>query len=74
LNLKNGLFPELENLAMIRNYNMAVNSASYDYSNLSLKEDGETWAGFGDDSNLIKESSLGKANGPGPNATTSYIQ
>ena len=57
--LKSGLFPEAANVAMFKNHNESIDNSSFDYSNLSLKEE-ETWAGFGQ-GNLINESSLGKA-------------
>ena len=64
--LKSGLFPEAANLAMFKIYNESMDNSSSDYPNLSLKEEEETWAGFGQ-GNLINESSLGKAKVPGPN-------
>ena len=64
--LKSGLFPEAEKLAMFKNHNEAKSKTSLDYSNLSIKEEEETWAGFGQ-GNLISESNLGKAKVPGPN-------
>jgi hypothetical protein len=46
--LKSGLVPEFGYLAIIMNYNEAMNKSSYDdYSNLNVKEDEEKpWAGF----------------------------
>jgi hypothetical protein len=61
------MFPELGNLDyIIKKYNTAVNKESSNYLNLSVKQ--EIWPGFGDDGNLINESSLGKTKVPGPNA------
>jgi hypothetical protein len=48
---------------MIRNYNTPINNACSYYSNLSVKEGEDTWAGYGDGS-LINDSSLGKAKVP----------
>jgi hypothetical protein len=64
--LNSGLFPEAANLAIFKNHNGATIKTSSDYPDLDVKEDEETWAGFGQ-GNLASESSLGKAKVPGPN-------
>src|SRR5919112_2697495 len=64
--LKSGLFPEAEKLVIFKNHNESMDNPSWDYSNSSIKEEEETWAGFGQGS-LINESNLGKAKVPGPN-------
>ena len=63
--LKSGLFPEAEKLVTSKNHNESMDNPSWDYSNSSIKEEEETWAGFGQ-GNLINESNLGKAKVPGP--------
>jgi len=57
-------FRKQHNLVIFKNYNEAITKTSSDYSNLSINEAGETWAGFGD-GNLINDSRLGKAKVPG---------
>ena len=64
--LKSGLFPEAANLATFNNHNETMDNSSLESSYLSIKEEKETWAGFGQ-GNLINESNLGKAKVPGPN-------
>ena len=64
--IKSGLFPEAEKLVIFRSHNESMDNPSWDYSNLSIKEEEETWAGFGQ-WNLINELNLGKAKVPGPN-------
>ena len=62
--LKSGLFPEAEKLVIFKNHNESMDNSSFDYSNLSIKEQEETWVGF-EQGNLINESNLGKAKVPG---------
>jgi len=64
--LKSGLFPEAAKLVTFKNHNESMDNSSLDYSNLSIKEEEETWAGFGQGSSSNK-SNLGKAKVPGPN-------
>lgn len=64
--LKSGLFPEAANLAILNNHNESMDNPSLDYSYLSIKEEEETWTGFGQ-GNLAGESNLGKAKVPDPN-------
>ena len=65
--LKSGLFPETAaNLAKFNNHNDSMNNPSLEYSYLGIKDEEESWAGFGQ-GNLINESNLGKAKVPGPN-------
>ena len=64
--LKSGLFPEAEKLATFNNHNESMDNPSLEFSYLSIKENEETWAGFGQ-GNLARESNLGKAKVPGPN-------
>ena len=63
--LKSGLFPEAEKLVIFKNHNESMNNSSFDYSNLSTKEQEKTWAEFGQ-GNLVSESNLGKAKVLGP--------
>jgi hypothetical protein len=58
------LFPEAEKLVTFKNHNESMDNSSL--SSLSIKEEEETWAGFGQ-GNLVNESSLGKAKVPGAN-------